>query len=72
MAAFQNGSGYAADDLFMLVAGVGCVLALLWYAWTLLSMYRGWAKGNVDDDIFGVNVLRGVTLLLILLWLFLS
>lgn len=72
MEAFKHGASISADGVFLLIAGIGCSLALLWYGWTLLSMYRGWSKGNVDDDIFGVAALRGVLLLLLLLWLFLS
>lgn len=72
MEAFSNGAGVSADDVFLLVAAVGCTLGLLWYGWTLLSLFRGWSKGNVDDDIFGVAALRGAVLLLLMLWLFVS
>lgn len=69
--AFEAGTGASLSDVYMILAGVGCVVAFLWTAWALSSLYRGYVKDRVDGDIFGVATVRCFFLLIVLLWLFL-
>ncbi|WP_110648776.1 TIGR03758 family integrating conjugative element protein [Salinicola peritrichatus] len=71
MEAFEAGSGMEAAPLNWMLAGLGCVAVLLCVSWILISAYRGYARGRVDGDIFGVVWWRALLLLVLFLWLFL-
>lgn len=68
--AFTAGAGFDVDTVFLALAGVGCVAALLWASWASISAYRGWAKENVTGDVFAAASVRLVLLILVFIWLF--
>lgn len=67
---FEAGAGFGGDGIYLLLAGTGCVVAILWAVWVALSAYKGWAKDRVDDSTFGYACLRVVFLLVIFYWVF--
>lgn len=69
MDAFKSGAGFSGNDLYLLIAGVLCVVAILLTIWVWTSAYRGFAKGNVDKDIFTIVCLKAVMLILVFFWL---
>lgn len=71
MESFKEGAGLGAAELYLLIAGLGCVAILLCAAWILVSGFRGFARGTVDGDIYGIVVWRVVLLIVLFLWLFL-
>nr|WP_298411663.1 TIGR03758 family integrating conjugative element protein [uncultured Halomonas sp.] len=71
MEAFQAGSGMEGQAMSLLIAGVGCTMALLVAAWILLSAYRGYAKQRIDGDLFSTVGVKALLLVLLLFWLFL-
>ncbi|MBZ9559058.1 DUF3262 family protein [Halomonas coralii] len=59
------------DELYLLIAGVGCALALLAACWILLSVYRGFVKNRVDGDVLSIVAWRTLLLILLFFWVFL-
>ncbi|MDN3525327.1 TIGR03758 family integrating conjugative element protein [Halomonas sabkhae] len=72
MEVFKNGAGFSASEVAVLIAGVGCVVVILWMAWAYLSTYRGWTKERIDDDVLVSGLMRALMIVLVCLWLFLS
>ncbi|MCE8005305.1 TIGR03758 family integrating conjugative element protein [Billgrantia ethanolica] len=68
--AFEAAAGFDTNTIFLVLAAAGCVAAILWAAWALISTYRGWAKGNVDGDVMSFAAVRLLLLILIFIWLF--
>lgn len=71
MEAFQAGAGFGGDALYLFVAGLACTAVLLLAAWVLISVYRGFARGRVDGDLFAVVSWRALLLIVLCFWLFL-
>ena len=69
--AFEAGAGASPDSTYLLAASVGCALAILWLIWLVISAYRGWVKGRVDEDVMAWGLIRGLMVVVILFWLFL-
>lgn len=46
-AAFTSSSGMPIDKLGLLCLSFVCAMAFIWAAWTVVTLYRGWAAGNV-------------------------
>lgn len=70
MEAFEAGSGFGGQELYWLIAGVGCASILIVAGWILLSAYRGYVKGRVEGDIFSVVGWKALLLILLFFWLF--
>lgn len=68
--AFEVAAGFDTNTIFLVLAATGCVAAILWAAWALISTYRGWAKGNVDGEVLGSAAVRLLVLILVFIWLF--
>ncbi|WP_193092062.1 TIGR03758 family integrating conjugative element protein [Halomonas colorata] len=68
---FEAAAGFDTSTIFLVLAGTGCVVAILWAMWAALSAYKGWAKERVDDNTFALACLRAVLLLIIFYWVFL-
>jgi integrating conjugative element protein (TIGR03758 family) len=64
--AFQAGGGFAAQDTMTLMVGFVLTLVLLFAAWALGSGFRGWSKGKLSNEQFGILALK-ITLLYMLL-----
>ncbi|HET8790752.1 MAG TPA: TIGR03758 family integrating conjugative element protein [Modicisalibacter sp.] len=71
MDAFQAGAGFGGDALTLVIAGLGCTAVLLLGAWILISVYRGFARGRVDGDLFAIVSWRALLLIVLCFWLFL-
>ena len=71
-AAFQNASGFSAQNSSTLWLSLVLVLALLWCAWLMWTAYRGWAAGSVRFGAFGGSVARVLLTLLVLMFFTLS
>ncbi|MCC5902704.1 MAG: TIGR03758 family integrating conjugative element protein [Halomonas sp.] len=69
--AFQTAAGFDTSTIFVMLAGTGCVVAILWAMWAAMSAYKGWVKERVDDNNFVFACLRVVLLLIIFYWVFL-
>ncbi|MDF9434647.1 MULTISPECIES: TIGR03758 family integrating conjugative element protein [Halomonadaceae] len=69
--AFKAGASATPDDLYLLIAGVGCALAVIWLAWLGVSNWRGWVGGMFSEHVMTWNFIRGVMVVVILFWLFL-
>ena len=67
---FQAGAGFDGSTIYLMLAGAGCVAAILWAMWAAISAYKGWTKERVDDSTFGLACLRVVFLLIIFYWVF--
>ncbi|OAI93435.1 conjugal transfer protein [Pseudomonas putida] len=72
VAAFNAASGVTPQASTVLFVGTVIALSTLWGAWTLYSIYRGWATQNIDKHIAGSSTVRVIVLLLILSALVLS
>ena len=67
--AFTNGSGLDISQLSFLVAGLGAVVVLLWMAWALTSLWRGWAGGRVRIDVAQYAAPRMILIVILIIWI---
>lgn len=67
--AFLNGSGMEPSHLAYLIAGLGCSVLLMWWAWMLISLYRAWTKEQVDEDVAISVIRRSIVIVLVGMWL---
>ncbi|WP_434986939.1 TIGR03758 family integrating conjugative element protein [Vreelandella zhaodongensis] len=67
---FQAGAGFDDNTIYLMLAGTGCVVAILWAMWAAISAYKGWVKGRVEDSAFGLACLKVVFLVIIFYWVF--
>lgn len=70
--AFKTASGFTPQETATLFIGALIALAMLWGAWAIYSMYRGWATKNLDRSIAGSSAIRLIVLLMILTFFVLS
>lgn len=70
-AAFQAASGVSPSVSNTLWLSATMALITLWLAWLLLSLYKGWASGNLKPDAAGGSALRGLLLYAVMTWLIL-
>ncbi|WIX33243.1 TIGR03758 family integrating conjugative element protein [Salinicola sp. JS01] len=69
--AFEAGAGASPDTVYLLIASVGCALAILWLTWLTISAWRGWTGGRFGEWIMTWSFIRGVMVVVILFWLLL-
>lgn len=69
--AFKAASGDLTPEWIHLMA-VGGLLAvlILWSAWSLVSVYKGWSKGHLDTERATNAVVRMIVLIVMALFLF--
>jgi integrating conjugative element protein (TIGR03758 family) len=58
-AAFQAAAGSAAGDVLLALAGIVIVAAVLWLAWTTLSLFGAWQARHLDFGEMGTYLVRG-------------
>lgn len=46
-AAFSSSAGFSIDNLNMLSLAFVATMAFLWAGWTVVTLYKGWASGNM-------------------------
>ena len=56
--AFESGAGFSIADLSMVNSAFIACIAFLWAAWTIVTLYRGWASGNLSFAKLGGGVVR--------------
>lgn len=56
--AFQNAAGFSIDRLNLLNSAFIATIAFLWAAWTVVTLYRGWASGNLTFAKLSGGVIR--------------
>lgn len=71
-AAFKAASGFTPQATATLFMGTLIALAMLWGAWAIYSMYRGWATTNLDRRIAVSSAIRVIVLLMLLTFFVLS
>lgn len=69
--AFQAASGFTPSAASLLWLSLTFALVLLWGAWTLLSLYRGWAKRSLDGQAAAAYAVRWIVLCMTLSFLLL-
>ncbi|ALM54099.1 TIGR03758 family integrating conjugative element protein [Halomonas huangheensis] len=70
-AAFEAGAGASSNEVYLLIAAIGCSIAVAWLVWLCVSNWRGWASGAINEYLMTWNFIRGVMAVVILFWLFL-
>lgn len=68
---FKAGAGATPNVVYLLIAGVGCSLIVIWAAWFSVSNFRGWAKGQYEDGDMAWNYIRAVMVIVVMFWIFL-
>ncbi len=66
-AAFELGAGYSADQVSLLISGVGAALIFLFLGWVLFSAYQGWADKSLSMKQLGITLFRIALLLFVTL-----
>lgn len=72
VAAFNAASAATPQAFSTFFLSIVIALSMLWAAWALYSIYRGWATQNIDRSTAGSSAVRIFVLLLILSALVLS
>lgn len=62
---FLNATGFAMNDVMLLIASIVCALIFLWSSWVALSHYEQWAQNRNNVTLF--DVMWGITRSIILL-----
>lgn len=69
--AFKAASGMEPTSVNTFWLSVAFTFVLLWGAWTLLSLYRGWARRSLDAQAATANAVRWLVLCMVLSFLLL-
>lgn len=72
IAAFNAASASTPQAFSIFFLSIVIALSMLWAAWALYSIYRGWATQNIDRATAGASAIRIFVLLMILSALVLS
>lgn len=70
IAGFQQGAGFPIGSLSLLILVVAATVYLLWGAWTLVGLFRGWVAGRVSTERLAWSIGSVLTFLLIILYYF--
>lgn len=66
-------AGLATPELTSkLFIGLVIVVVIMWFARGLVTVYKGYASGNLDEKTLVSFVIRGIILILITIYLFAS
>jgi len=57
--AVENASGGGSSESAFIVVGFICAAILLWAAWSLLSVYVGWARTRVRESTLQFAIYSG-------------
>lgn len=72
--AFNDGAGnfISAANLALAIQLVGATIVILFYVWLLIRTYDEFGHGKINERQFLVIVIRGLLILMILLWIFVT
>lgn len=70
-AAFQAASGVPSSTSNTLWLSLTMACVTLWLIWLLMSLYKGWANGNLKAEAAGGSAIKGLLLYVVLSWLIL-
>lgn len=69
--AFTEGAAgkFTAGDTALLFASALAAVSLIWFTWTAIRTYQGYAKGDLNSNEAGGVVIRAALILTVLLFL---
>jgi len=69
--AFQAGGGFSVQDSTTALVAFALTLVLIFAAWALGSGFRGWTRGQLSNEQFGMLALKAVFIYVLLGYLLL-
>jgi integrating conjugative element protein (TIGR03758 family) len=69
--AFRAGGGFAVHDSMLLLVGLALTLMLIFAAWAIGSGFRGWGKGQLSNEQFGMLAIKVLLIYVLLTYLLL-
>lgn len=56
--AFASGAGFSLESLSLVLLAFIATVSFTWAAWTVVTLYKGWASGNMTFGKLGGGVIR--------------